>query len=78
LNSNLSFAGTYPSTTTNTWDVAHGLGTRDVIVQVYEISTGDTVYVDVLRKPNSPFDLTLSTSTSQAANTLRVLVTKIG
>ena len=78
LSSNLSFAGTYPSTTTNTWDVAHGLGTRDVMVQVYEISTGDTVYVDVLRKPNSPFDLTLSTSTSQAANTLRVLVTKIG
>ena len=78
LNSNLSFAGTYPSTTTNTWDVAHGLGTRDVMVQVYEISSGDTVYVDVLRKPNSPFDLTLSTSTSQAANTLRVLVTKIG
>ena len=78
LNSNLSFAGTYPSTKTNTWDVAHGLGTRDVMVQVYEISSGDTVYVDVLRKPNSPFDLTLSTSTSQAANTLRVLVTKIG
>jgi hypothetical protein len=78
LNSNLSFAGTYPSTTTNTWTVAHGLGTRDVMVQVYEISTGDTVYVDVTRGATSPFALALSTSTSQAANTLRVLVTKIG
>ena len=78
LSSNLSFAGTYPSTTTNTWTVAHGLGTRDVMVQVYEISTGDTVYVDVTRAATSPFALALSTSTSQAANTLRVLVTKVG
>ena len=48
------------------------------MVQVYEISTGDTVYVDVTRAATSPFALALSTSTSQAANTLRVLVTKVG
>ena len=73
-----SFADTYPASSTTSWSVAHGLGTADVIVQVYEVSSGATVYVDVVRDTSSPFSLTLSTATAQAANSLRVLVTKVG
>ena len=73
-----SFAGTYPASDSASWSVAHGLGTRDVSVQVYEISSGETVFVGVARASSSPFALTLTTSGTTTANTLRVLVSKIG
>jgi len=71
------FAGTYPASNTTSWTVAHGLDTADVIVQVYEISSGATVYVDVTRDTSSPYSLTLSTAQTQTANSLRVLVSKV-
>ena len=71
------FAGTYPSSNSTSWSVAHGLGTADVIVQVYEVSSGATVYVDVVRDTSSPYSLTLSTAQTQTANSLRVLVSKV-
>mgnify|MGYP003109606008 FL=1 len=71
------FAGTYPASNSTSWTVAHGLGTADVIVQVYEVSSGATVYVDVIRDTSSPYSLTLSTAQTQTANSLRVLVSKV-
>ena len=71
------FAGTYPASNSTSWSVAHGLGTADVIVQVYEVSSGATVYVDVVRDTSSPYSLTLSTAQTQTANSLRVLVSKV-
>tara|TARA_Y100000768_G_C23991223_1_gene693426 strand:+ start:1683 stop:4001 length:2319 start_codon:yes stop_codon:yes gene_type:complete len=71
------FAGTYPASNSTSWSVAHGLGTADVIVQVYEVSSGATVYVDVIRDTSSPYSLTLSTAQTQTANSLRVLVSKV-
>ena len=67
---------TGPSTAASTMSVAHGLGT-DVIVQVFEISTGATVFCDVVRTSASSGTVTLNFSSSQTANTLRVLISKV-
>lgn len=52
--------------------VTHGLGTLDVIVQVYEVATGETVECDVTR--NSTSQVTLGFTTAPANNAYRVLV----
>jgi hypothetical protein len=55
--------------------VSHNLGTRDVIVQLYDNSTFDTVVADVTRTNASTVDVAFTTAPS--ANSIRVLVTKI-
>lgn len=52
--------------------VTHGLGTLDVMVQVYDIATGETVECDVTR--NSTSQVTLGFTTAPANNSLRVIV----
>ena len=56
--------------------VTHNLGTKDVIVQLYDVSSNDTVYADVVR--TSTTVVTLSFGTAPATNDIRVLVSKIG
>jgi hypothetical protein len=55
--------------------VSHNLGTRDVIVQLYDIATFDTVVADVTRTNATTIDVAFTTAPS--ANAIRVLVTKI-
>ena len=55
--------------------ITHNLGSKDVIVQVYEIATGATVECDVVR--NSSSQVTLSFAQSQGVDTLQVLIIKI-
>ena len=55
--------------------VSHNLGTRDVIVQLYDNSTFDTVVADVTRTNANTVDVAFTTAPS--ANSIRVLVTKI-
>lgn len=52
--------------------ITHSLNTLDVIVQVYEISTGATVECDVVR--NSTSQVTLGFAVAPTADTLRVVV----
>lgn len=52
--------------------VTHNLNTLDVLVQVYEISTGDTIECDVKR--NSVNQVTLGFASSIAADAYRVVV----
>ena len=54
--------------------VSHGLGTRDVIVQLYDNSSYDTVYAEVAR--NSTSQVTISFNSAPATNDIRVLVSK--
>ena len=54
--------------------VSHGLGTRDVIVQLYDNSSYDTVHADVVR--NSTSQVTISFNSAPATNDIRVLVSK--
>jgi hypothetical protein len=56
--------------------VTHNLGTRDVIVELYDASSYDTVYADVVRTNTTT--VTIDFSTAPSANDIRVLVSKIG
>lgn len=52
--------------------VTHNLGTRDVTVQVYDISTYETVEVDVVRTDTN--NVTVSFAEAPASNSYRVVV----
>ena len=71
LNGSTSFAATI----TATGEVTHNLGTEDVIVQLYDVTTLDTVYADVDRTSVNKVTVTFG---STPTNSIRVLVQKIG
>ena len=56
--------------------VTHNLGTKDVIVQLYDVSSNDTVFADVVR--TSTTVVTVSFSSAPSTNDIRVLISKIG
>jgi hypothetical protein len=58
--------------TNTTYNVNHNLGSRDVIVQVYDNTTYDTVYVDTVR--TSVDQVTLTFATAPSSNAYRVLI----
>jgi len=77
----LSYTGTGPSATANTYPITaatHGLGSNSAIimVQLVEVSTGQTVYAEVVRGASGL--ITVNFGSNQAANTIRVLMQKIG
>lgn len=55
--------------------VNHGLSSTDVIVQLFEVSSGATVYADVTR--TSTDAVTIEFAVAPAAASIRVLVTKV-
>ena len=55
--------------------VTHSLNTRDVIVQLYDNSSYDTVYADVVR--TNATTVTISFASAPSTGDIRVLVTKI-
>jgi hypothetical protein len=71
----LRYAITGPLVNAANMTITHNLGTKDVIVQVYELATGDTVECDCIR--TSTTQLTLIFAQTVLANTLRVLLIKI-
>lgn len=71
----LRYAVTGPSALATSMVVTHSLGSLDVMVEVYEISTGASVECDVIRTTTNV--VTLGFALPQAINTLRVLVVKI-
>jgi len=74
LTSDLS-ARTYATTITVSGAVTHSLSTEDVIVQLFDTSTKETIYADVVRTSTSAVTITFG---SAPVNPIRVLVTKIG
>ena len=54
--------------------VTHNLGTRDVIVQLYDNSSYDTVRADVVI--NTTNQVTITTNSPIATNDVRVLISK--
>jgi len=62
--------------TTTAYTVTHNLNTRDVIVQLFDNSSYDTVYADVERTTVNT--LTVTFAAAPSASDIRVLVTKIG
>ena len=55
--------------------VTHSLGTTDVIVQLFDVSSGDTVYADVVRTSTSV--VTVSFGAAPATNDIRILIQAI-
>lgn len=70
-NSSVTFAATITSTAT----VTHNLNTRDVIVQLFDTVTFETVFADIERTTVNDILVTFAGTPS---NSIRVLVTKIG
>jgi hypothetical protein len=63
-----------PSSNVATWIVTHSIGTRDVEVQVYELSGYTQVEVDVVRTNTAAVTLTWVATSNVAADTYRVVV----
>lgn len=70
-NSDNTFAATITATAT----VTHNLGTKDVIIQLYDVTTDETVFADVERASTNTATITFA---STPTNSVRVLVQKIG
>ena len=71
----LNAGSTFAATITTNATVTHNLGTKDVIVQLYDIVTFDTVFADVDRATTNTVGISFS---STPTNSIRVLVQKIG
>ena len=61
--------------TNTSYTITHGLGTRDVIIQLYDASSYDTVFADVVRTNTT--QATISFASAPTTNDVRVLVTKV-
>nr|BAR34194.1 hypothetical protein [uncultured Mediterranean phage uvMED] len=71
-----SFSATIGDASNTTFNVDHGLG-LDVIVQVYDISSGDTVFCDVVRNNTNSGRAVLTFADAPASNDIKVLVIKV-
>jgi hypothetical protein len=69
---------TYAVTISDTTTITHGLSTKDVIIQLYDVTTNETVYADVLRVDTVPYNTATITFATTPTNPIRVLVQKIG
>ena len=74
------FVAAVPSGSTSA-TVTHNLGTSDIIVQVYEVSSGENVIVDIARVDSgstaSDNDVTMTFSVAPSANQYRVVIAAV-
>ena len=75
LNTVVNSASTFAVTISATATVTHNLGTKDVIVQLYDTVTNLTVYARVNRASTNTVTITFGTAPD---NDVRVLIQKIG
>ena len=59
------------STSSTSYAITHGLGTADVVVAVYAVSTGEVVYADIV---NTSTTTTLTFASAPSANAYRVVI----
>ena len=62
--------------TSTSINVTHNLGTRNVIVQMYDSSSYETVYAEVVRTSTSVVNVRFNTA--PASNDITILISKIG
>ncbi len=77
-NTQTNSVNTYAVTISDTATITHNLGTKDVIIQLYDVVTNETVYADIVRVNTSPFNTATITFSATPTNDVRVLVQKIG
>lgn len=75
IDNNITFATSIGDGTNTSYTVTHNFGTRDVIVQLYDNSTYDTVRAEVVRTTTDT--VTVTANSAIATNDVRVLVTKV-
>lgn len=63
-----------PASGAVTWAVTHGLGIRTVLVQLYDLSTYETVEVDVVRTNTTTVTLSWNAAATIAANSYQVVI----
>jgi len=63
-----------PSSGAVTWAVAHALGTKMVLVQLFDLSTGETVEVDVVRTDINTVTLSWVEDSTLAADSYQVVI----
>jgi hypothetical protein len=61
--------------TLTTIPVTHGLNSQDLMIQLFDASTNETVYADVVRTSASQVDVTFSVA--PASNAIKILIQKI-
>lgn len=59
------------STSSTSYSITHGLGTADVVVAVYTVTSGEVVYADVV---NTSTTTTLTFASAPSANAYRVVI----
>jgi hypothetical protein len=72
---NNSFAASIGDGTNTSYTVTHNFNSKDVIVQLYDNSTFDTVYADVVRDTVNTVVVTFTVAPT--TNDIRVLITKV-
>jgi hypothetical protein len=77
-NTDTNSNNTYAVTISDTATIAHDLSTKDIIVQLYDVVTNETVYADIVRVNTSPYNTATITFSATPTNDVRVLVQKIG
>ncbi len=75
MNTDTNSDNTYAVAISDTATITHNLASKDVIIQLYDVATGETVYADVVRAGNNTATITFA---STPANNIKVLVQKIG
>jgi hypothetical protein len=73
--SSINGENTHAATITANATVTHNLGTKDVIVQLYDIVTFDTVYADIDRATTNTVGVSFGATPT---NSIRVLIQRIG
>jgi hypothetical protein len=72
---NSGFAANVGNGTNTSYVINHNLNTRDVLVQVYDNATYDTVYLDVFRTDAN--NVTLTFAVAPASNAYRVVIQRV-
>lgn len=70
-----NFSTSFGNGTATTFEITHNFNTKDVIVEIYDNSTGETVIADVIR--NTVNAITISTNTAPSTDEYRVVIRKI-
>ena len=74
-NTDTNSSNTYATTISDTAVITHSLNTRDVIIELYDSVTYETVYADIERTSTTTATITFADTPT---NSIRVLVQKIG
>jgi hypothetical protein len=75
VNAGFFYQVTFGNTSDLNYTISHGFNTTDVMCQIYEVSSGDTIYAEVER--TSATAVTVRSNTAPGTNAWRILVTNV-